>query len=87
MFQKGAVAFREFLNTVPDPLTFLENIFAHVPTPIQICDAKGHSLFVNRAFYETFGVMPPPDFSFLDSPALDQLGLREHVDRAFRGEE
>jgi two-component system cell cycle sensor histidine kinase/response regulator CckA len=71
---------RGILGKVDNPLTLLEGLFVHSPIGVQLYDPNGHTLFVNRAFFELFGSVPPPEYCVL----RDELALQNGVDSIIR---
>jgi len=62
----------------------LENLFAHTPIGLQICDAQGRSVRVNRAYVELFGAAPPPAYNLLADDSADPK-VRDALRRALSG--
>ncbi|HYB98588.1 MAG TPA: ATP-binding protein [Candidatus Limnocylindrales bacterium] len=76
---------RERLRAMDDPLRLLELLFAHAPIGLQIYDASGKSLLVNRAFRDMFGAEPPPDYNVFRDENLERRGGMLAVRQAFAG--
>ncbi|MDB4967790.1 MAG: hypothetical protein JWN44_3479 [Myxococcales bacterium] len=74
------------LRSIPDPVALLEGMFAHAPVAYQIYKPDGHSLLVNEAFLELFGVEPPPEYNVLEDEVAEANGQLSILKRAFRGE-
>src|SRR5262249_25318094 len=77
---------QEMLQALPDPVTFLANLFAWVPVPMQLYRKDGQSLLVNRAFRELFGAAPPPGYNIFVDENAARTGLVALARRAFAGE-
>ena len=73
------------LGQIDDPLRLLQGLFAHSPIGVQLYDASGRSLFVNKAFLEIFGVAPPPEYSVLRDELAARLGVDHLIRAAFEG--
>lgn len=73
-------AARENLGKVDTPLNILEGLFFHSPIGVQLYNAEGRSLFVNEAFHQIFGAVPPPDYCVL----RDEVAIRSGVDSVIR---
>ena len=74
------------LLELADAKTLLLGLFETAPVPLQIFDARGHSVVVNPTFLKTFGRSPPPEYCLLQDPILERQGLLPLVRRAFAGE-
>ena len=64
-------------------------LFDQSPSSQVLYDAEGHIVAANAAFRELWGTdtsTAPPGYSVLADPLLEQLGLLDHVRRAFAGE-
>ena len=65
--------------------------FNLLPLPVEIFNGSGAAVFVNRALLELLGIMDAGlivgKYNVLNDPVCnDQMGLRETIKRAFRGE-
>lgn len=78
-------AAREILGKVDTPLNLLEGLFFHSPLGVQLYSADGHSLFVNEAFYRTFGAVPPPEYCVLKDEVAARTGAAAIIRDAFSG--
>jgi len=82
------------MTQVPDPFAnqgLLAQVLNRLPVPLGVFDQKGNTVFVNQACLEVFNVRGPAElvgkFNALEDPIINRdLGLREFVRRAFRGE-
>ncbi|HXE71424.1 MAG TPA: PAS domain S-box protein [Candidatus Nitrosotenuis sp.] len=74
------------LSGIDDPLALLGGLFAFAPVALQIYDADGHCLLVNKAFRELFGSEPPPSYNVLRDERAAQNGVLDLIHRAFAGE-
>jgi signal transduction histidine kinase len=63
----------------------LEKLFAHAPIGLQICDARGRSVLVNRAYVELFGAAPAAGYDVLADESAEPT-VREALRRALAGE-
>ncbi|WP_371823427.1 ATP-binding protein [Myxococcus sp. CA056] len=81
-----ALALREQLASVTDPLVLLEGLFLHSPVPYAIFDAQGHCRLHNPAYAAMFGSVPPPEYSLFRDELVAKLGLDVLLRRAFAGE-
>jgi signal transduction histidine kinase len=70
---------------VSDRPALLENLFAHAPIGLQICDGEGRSVLVNRAYLELFGAAPPAGYDVLSDEAMEP-SVRDALRRALAGE-
>jgi signal transduction histidine kinase/CheY-like chemotaxis protein len=77
---------RDKLGPVAAPLALLESIVAWAPFALQLCDASGRCLVVNRAFRELFGWQPPADYNVLTDEQARREGVLPLLQRAFAGE-
>ncbi len=77
---------RERLRAIPDPVALLEGMFANAPVAYQIYTPDGHSLLVNDAFRQLFGVEPPPEYNVLEDEVAEAAGQLSILRRAFRGD-
>lgn len=68
-----------------DRRALLENLFAHGPIGLQICDAEGRSVLVNRAYLDLFGAAPPVGYDVLGDEAAAPA-VRDALRRALAGE-
>ncbi|KAB2959026.1 MAG: PAS domain S-box protein [Thermoanaerobaculia bacterium] len=65
---------------------FLTELFAELPTPLQLFSPDGRSVAVNRAFLDLFGVAPPPAYCVLTDDIARRTGRLADIHRAFAGE-
>jgi signal transduction histidine kinase len=86
MNERSATDIRARLSVLPDPLTFLAELFLHAPVGFQLYAADGHSLLVNPAFRDLFGAEPPPDYNVLRDEIAEAQGVLPIIRRAFAGE-
>lgn len=77
---------RAALARIPNPIALLENLFAFAPVGLQIYEASGRSLLVNKAFIELFGSEPPPGYNVLRDEIAKRNGVLGLIHRAFAGE-
>lgn len=70
---------KEHLKELEDRTLFLETIIEQNPYSIQINDADGHTMLVNKAFLELFGSKPPKEYSTFNDPTLQKMGLGEEI--------
>lgn len=77
---------RRRIETIEDPVTLLEGLFAYAPVGLQIYDASGRSVLTNRAFREMFGSEPPPEYNVLEDEIAAREGVLDLIHRAFAGE-
>ncbi len=56
------------------------------PYSMQVLDKNGFTIKVNKAHTKLFGAVPPPDYTLLNDPVLQRLGLQEEVLRIKKGE-
>ena len=76
------------------PLTENKDLFVeiikHFPYPLQICDPEGAMLFANAAFFRHIKLSDPPEdlriFNTRYEPNLEKWGIKDFVERAYRGE-
>ncbi len=76
------------------PLTENKDVFVemfkHFPYPVQICDPEGAMLFANDAFFKHIKLSNPPEdlriFNTRYEPNLENWGIKDFVERAYRGE-
>lgn len=65
-------------------------MFKHFPYPVQICDPEGAMLFANTAFFQHIKLSDPPEdlriFNTRYEPNLEKWGIKDFVERAYRGE-
>lgn len=65
-------------------------MFKHFPYPVQICDPEGAMLFANDAFFKHIKLSNPPEdlriFNTRYEPNLGKWGIKDFVERAYRGE-
>ena len=65
-------------------------MFKHFPYPVQICDPEGAMLFANDAFFKHIKLSNPPEdlriFNTRYEPNLEKWGIKDFVERAYRGE-
>ncbi|ACV61360.1 transcriptional regulator, AraC family [Desulfofarcimen acetoxidans DSM 771] len=65
-------------------------MFKHFPYPVQICDPEGAMLFANAAFFRHIKLSDPPEdlriFNTRYEPNLEKWGIKDFVERAYRGE-
>jgi PAS domain-containing protein len=57
-----------------------------LPIPRSIWKADGHCLFTNQAFRGLFGSEPPLEYNVLRDDVIDEIGILQHIRRAFSGE-
>lgn len=66
------------------------DMFKHFPYPIQICDPEGDMHFANDAFFKHIKLDNPPEdlrvFNTRYEPNLEKWGMKDFVERAYRGE-
>ena len=74
------------LATLPNPVPFLEALFALAPVGFQVFTADGHCIATNKAFRDLFGSAPPPGYNILKDEIAHAGGLLASIHRAFAGE-
>ena len=83
-------AFIQFLQMIPDSKEFVFQFLDMFPIPVEVFAPDGLSIFCNRAFLKVNNI---PDaalvdgkYNLLNDPVMDQMGMKDCVQRAFRGE-
>ena len=66
-------------------MRMLELLFAHAPIGLQIYEASGRSVLVNRAFRQMFGAEPPPEYNIFRDETVERRGGMLAVRQAFAG--
>jgi two-component system cell cycle sensor histidine kinase/response regulator CckA len=74
------------LLELADAQRLMLDLFETAPVPLQVFDARGHSVVVNQKFLRTFGRSPPPEYCLLEDPILERQGILPLIRRAFAGE-
>ena len=90
-FETKASSIINYIQTVSDNKDFFFRVIDLLPIPIEIFAADGTAVFLNRAFLE-FNNMNDANLTvgkynlLNDEVCNDQLGMREGIQKAFRGE-
>jgi len=83
--------FDQFLQMIPDNKEFLLKFLDVFPFPLEVFAPNGVDIFCNQAFWKLINA---PDASFvtgkynlLNDPVInDQMGMKDCIQKAFRGE-
>ena len=83
--------FEPFLQMVPDTKAFLFQFLDGYPKPVEVFAPDGTTVFLNRKFMELVNMQDPGTgvgiYNVLTDPVCnDQMGMRDGIQRAFRGE-
>ena len=76
----------ELMQGIDDPARVLATTFSLAPVGIHLVAADGTTLGTNEAYRLIFGDVPARGFNVLREDLIDRLGVREEIERAFRGE-
>ena len=85
------LSFAEFLQMIPDNKEFLFRFLDLFPVPVEVFAPDGTTVFINKIGLELYNI---PDSSLVvgkynvlkDPVCNDQMGMRDSIQRAFRGE-
>jgi len=81
----------QFLQMIPDNKEFLFQFLGMLPVPVEVFAPDGTAIFLNRAYLDLNNI-PDADlivgkYNLLNDPVCnDKMGLRESIEKAFRGE-
>lgn len=83
--------FTQFLKKVPDDREFLFRFLDSFPLPVEVFDPEGTSLLINKAALEQNNISDPGlvvgKYNIKNDPVCnDRMGMREDIQKAFRGE-
>jgi len=83
--------FAQFLQALPDNKEFLFQAFDMFPFPMEVFAPDGTSVFINKAVIKLENITDPYQvvgkYNLLTDPVCnDELGMRDGIQRAFRGE-
>jgi len=83
--------FAQFLQMIPDNKEFLFQAFDMFPFPMEVFAPDGMSVFLNKAAIKLDHITDPYQvigkYNLLTDPVCnDEMGLRDGIQRAFRGE-
>jgi len=84
-------AFFQFLQMLPNDREFTLRLLDAFPIPVEVFDPSGTTVFLNRAGMEMNNIKDPDlivgKYNLLKDPVCnDQMGLRDLIQKAFRGE-
>jgi PAS domain S-box-containing protein len=64
----------------------LDELFERAPFGIHVLSADGSTVGTNAAYRRIIGDEPPADFNLLRDELASRLGVRDEIERVFRGE-
>ena len=87
----ASAVFSRFFEMLPKNKEFMFRFLDLFPFPVEIFAPDGTDIFLNRAFMEFNNVTDPSlvigKYNVINDPVInDQMGLKDGVEKAFRGE-